>query len=274
MVRRILFSGPVKWVLKSRFLQPAWVGLQKLALYGLNYGSNTLTESGELWTLGWLQKRHAARRPGTPAVVFDVGAHDGHYSLSVVNMFGDDTRVESFEPSAAVFKTFQANTSGFPNIQGHHCGLGEQEGSAKLYYDAVGSQCASVHTDAHSSGSHLEERRLLAEEIRIRTIDVICEEKGIARIDLLKIDVEGNELNVLRGAKRMIDAGAVEAIQFEFGEAQIGSRTYFKDIHQFLNPRYQIQRILAHGLSKPLDPYDEILEVYRTTNYLALRRDR
>jgi hypothetical protein len=89
----------------------------------------------------------------------------------------------------------------------------------------------------------------------------------------MKIDVEGNELNVLRGSTRMIEAGAVGAIQFEFGEAQIGSRTFFKDIYQFLSPRYRIHRILGTGLSKPLEPYDVIFEVYRTTNYLAVMRD-
>ena len=71
----------------------------------------------------------------------------------------------------------------------------------------------------------------------------------------------------------MIEAGAVGAIQFEFGEAQIGSRTFFKDIYQFLSPHYKIHRILGKGLSGALETYDVILEVYRTTNYLAVLRD-
>jgi len=89
----------------------------------------------------------------------------------------------------------------------------------------------------------------------------------------MKIHVEGNELNVLRGAARMIEAGAVGAIQFEFGEAHIGSRTFFRDIHQSLSPRSQIRRILGSGLSGTLETYDVILDIYRTTNYLAVPQD-
>jgi hypothetical protein len=71
----------------------------------------------------------------------------------------------------------------------------------------------------------------------------------------------------------MIEAAAIGAIQFEIGEAQIGSRTFFKDIDQFPSPHYEIHRILGSGLSGALEPYDVILEVYRTTNYLAVLRD-
>jgi hypothetical protein len=64
----------------------------------------------------------------------------------------------------------------------------------------------------------------------------------------------------------MIEAGAIVAIQFEFGEAQIESRTFFKDIYQLLSPHFKIHRILRTGLSGALETYDVILEVYRTTN--------
>lgn len=154
----------------------------------------------------------------------------------------------------------------------NNCGMGDHEGTVALYYDAVGSQKASVHAEAYASGPDFA-AGCLSEEIQLCTVDAFCEEQGISQIDVLKIDVEGNELNVLRGATWMIEAGAVGAIQFEFGEAQIGSRTFFKDIHQFLSPRYKIHRILATGLSRNLEPYDVILEVYRTSNYLAVLRD-
>jgi hypothetical protein len=113
----------------------------------------------------------------------------------------------------------------------------------------------------------------MAEEVRLRTLDAFCKEQCLSRIDFLKLDVEGNELNVLRGATRMIEAGAIGMIQFEFGEAQIGSRTFFRDIYGFLSPHYTVHRILGMGLSAVLEAYDVILEVYRTTNYLAMLRD-
>jgi hypothetical protein len=151
--------------------------------------------------------------------------------------------------------------------------MSDRESTASLYYDAVGSQKASIHADAYIDGADLATGTFISEEIRLRTIDEFCGDQGISRVDMLKIDVEGNELNVLRGSTRMIEAGAVGAIQFEFGEAQIGSGTFFKHIYQFLSPRYRIHRILRSGLSRAFETYDVILEVYRTTNYLAVLRD-
>ncbi len=273
----VLYRGPsrrlARRLLSSHVLQPVWESLYKLSLYGLNYGGgNVVEESGELWTLKWLQRRHAAARPGSPAVVFDVGAHDGSYSISAAEVFGDSALIYSIEPSAAVFKTLRNTTAGRSNIRSLNCGFGDHEGTAILYYEAVGSQKASVHADAHLTAGESAAGRL-TEEIRLRSIDAFCAEEGLSRVDVLKIDVEGNELNVLRGATQMIENDAIGAIQFEFGEAQIGSRTFFKDIYEFLSPHYRIHRILGTGLSGPLEPYDARLEVYRTTNYLAVLRE-
>jgi FkbM family methyltransferase len=272
--RQILFRGPSRRFLSSQFLQPVWESLYKLSLFGMNYsGSNLVAESGELWVLEWLRHRHAVCRPTSPAIILDVGAHNGSYTLNAARIFGDDARIHSFEPSAAVFNDLKAATADRPNIVVHHYGFGDTEATVPLYYDAVGSQKASIHAEAYETVSDLAAGRLVAEEIQLRTVDAFCEEENISRIEVLKIDVEGNELNVLRGATRMIKAGAVGAIQFEFGEAQIGARTFFKDIYQFLSPYYKIHRILGTGLSRAFETYDVDLEVYRTTNYLALLRD-
>lgn len=273
LARRILFRGPSRRILSSHVLQPVWETLHKLSLYGMNYGGgNRVAESGELWVMNWLRRRREASRPGGPAVIFDVGAHNGSYSLTATKIFGADTRIHSFEPSAKVYESLRAATSDHPNIIPHNCGLSDRETASVLYYDGVGSQKASVFAEAYTASSDVAAGRLMAEEIQLRTVDALCAELGISWIDLLKIDVEGNELNVLRGAARMIEAGQIEAIQFEFGEAQIGSHTHFRDLHQLLSPRYAIHRILGTGLSSPLETYDVILEVYRTTNYLAVRR--
>ena len=273
LARKILFRDSSRRLLGSRHLQPIWESMHKLSLYGMNYGGNVVECSGEFWVLEWLRRRHVASQTERPALILDVGAHDGSYSLEASKVFGGKAQIHSFEPSEAVYKTLRRATANYPNIAVHHCGMSNRESAAHLYYNAVGSQMASIHAGAHIEGADLATGAFMSEEIRLRTIDEFCEEQGISRVDMLKIDVEGNELNVLRGSTRMIEAGAVGAIQFEFGEAQIGSGTFFKHIYQFLSPRYRIHRILRSGLSRPFETYDVILEVYRTTNYLAVLRD-
>jgi hypothetical protein len=84
------------------------------------------------------------------------------------------------------------------------------------------------------------------------------------------MDVEGNELNILNGAKRMIENDSIDFIQFEFGGCNIDSRTFFQDFFYLLKERYRIYRILKNGLY-PIDSYSEKYEIFITTNYLAQR---
>ena len=111
----------------------------------------------------------------------------------------------------------------------------------------------------------------LSEEITITTIDDFCVSQNILKIDFLKLDVEGHELNILLGAKNMLDSDKIKFIQFEFGGCNIDSRTYFKDFFTLLNGKYRIYRILQDGLLE-IGYYRETLEIFTTTNFFAIHR--
>ena len=64
----------------------------------------------------------------------------------------------------------------------------------------------------------------------------------------LKIDVEGFELEVLRGAQRMLSEGRIVAIQFEFNEMNVVGRVFVGDFFHLLGPTYTLYRLLPHGL--------------------------
>ena len=106
------------------------------------------------------------------------------------------------------------------------------------------------------------------EEIKIKTIDSYCDEHAIKTINLLKLDIEGHELDALKGAKRMLSSGAIDFIQFEFGGCNIDSRTYFQDFYYLLKDDFRFFRILKDGLF-PIKSYKEEYEVFITTNFLA-----
>jgi FkbM family methyltransferase len=201
-------------------------------------------------------------------VVFDVGANVGTYSEAILHAFGPRVRLHAFEPAASAFARLETAIGGRDNVRLHQVGLGVRDERITLYSNEPASGLASVFPRRLDHfGINLSER----EEIHLRPLDAICAEEGIERIDLLKLDVEGNEFHVLQGAERMLSAGAIELIQFEFGGCNIDSRTYLQDFFYLLGPRYQIHRIVRDGLF-PLERYREADEVFITTNFLAIRR--
>jgi hypothetical protein len=91
----------------------------------------------------------------------------------------------------------------------------------------------------------------------------------IQRIDLLKLDTEGHELSVLEGARRLLESRAIDTIQFEFGGANIDSRTFLRDIVDVLRPTHGVYRLLKDGV-EPLRN-DEREEIFTYANYIAVR---
>ena len=104
-----------------------------------------------------------------------------------------------------------------------------------------------------------------------KTLDGFCAEHDIQEIGYLKIDVEGHELSVLRGAQGMLSKKRVRFVQFEFGEANIDSRTFMRDFFELLGADFEFYRIVSDGLYK-VSTYHSNLEVFATINYLAVRK--
>jgi FkbM family methyltransferase len=235
---------------------------------GMNCGGGYAhDQSGEIWVLDQLARsaRNAVRTE--PLIVFDVGANQGQYATLAARVLADLAQVYSFEPSPTAFAQLQLNLGRSTTAILCDYGLSDGENTATLYSNDTGSVITSLfHRRYHDQDVYP------TETCRLRTLDDVCEENGIRRIHHLKLDVEGSELKVLKGATRMLEAGAIDQIQFEFGEAQIDSRSFLRDFFDVLGEGYQIHRILRRGL-RPLPSYDEVDEIFRTTNYLAVRRE-
>lgn len=260
VVRRIARS-----LCGRRALQPLFEKLHGYALAGMNIGvGGTLDTSGELAVLDTLAPRWQARC----AVVFDVGANVGAYARAVLERAPETARLYCFEPSRATFDLLQGAVGGDRRVTCVNAGFGDKEETIALYSDADGSGLASVYQRRLDHFGITLQRR---EEIRLTTIDAFCREHSVSFIDFLKLDVEGHELAVLRGAAGMLARDTVAAIQFEFGGCNLDSRTHFQDFFFTLHPRYRIFRVVADGL-RPIDRYREIDEIFIPTNYIALSR--
>lgn len=203
--------------------------------------------------------------------VFDVGANKGQFlrlTLDTVRTGG--LTVHSFEPGRETFALLKRAAEGDPRVRLNNFALGRHEGEATLHYDKVGSGMASLtkrRLDYAGVEFELEER------VRIATIDEYCASNGVERIDLLKIDIEGHELDALSGASGLFERRAIESVAFEFGGCNIDTRTYFQDFWYFFRDRgMEILRITPSGYLHPVGRYRESFEQFKTTNFLAVNR--
>ncbi len=235
------------------------------ALSGMNHGWVDIQVDGEIFFLEQLRSELKGARP----VVFDVGANHGQYAEHALRILGPDIDLHCFEPSAVASDVLTTNLGRNDNVRIHPFALGDSPGSHDLHAAHLGGTGSSLHENILPDSPWVYDK---TERIEVRKLDDVCKELGISKIDLLKIDTEGHELHVLRGARRMIEAGAIQRIQFEFGEGSVSSGTHFLDFYRLLSPHYRLFRLLKDGL-RSVEPYRLHSEVSLTTNYVALLRD-
>lgn len=235
----------------------------------LGYGSGSFPElSGEKVVFDLLV---GARANGEQQIiVFDVGANTGQYlQLVLDNLSGEQKQVFCFEPVSKPFNELydsfhQNSVTHLENI-----GFDNSDHKSEIFYDAPGSLRASKY---QRNLEHLGVSFSLSETVNFTTIDAYCKDHKITYIDLLKIDVEGNELNVLRGAEGLLAGRNIRFITFEFSRAHVDSKTFFKDIYLFLKKfgLLNLYRIHPTGYLIKIEKYDEKYEMFFPTNYLAV----
>jgi FkbM family methyltransferase len=239
--------------------------LHNLSLNGLgilNYENDSV--SGEKKFIEFLTTNNLL----STGVILDVGANIGDYSI-MLRKNRIEIPIYAFEPHPITFENLKISSSRF-EFHSIPKGLGEINTHVKIYdySEQVGSQHASIYKDVieviHNSPSK-------EFEIELITIDSFISENNIEQIALLKIDTEGNEKNVLEGAKNAIQNKKIQVIQIEFNEMNVVSRTFFKDILDLL-PGYTFYRLLPDGM-KPLGNYSSLRhEIFAFQNIVAFKQ--
>jgi FkbM family methyltransferase len=257
------YKETVRQLISRPALQPLWSRLLKLCHAGMNYGGGQATHnSGEI---GALKFAATLLPPAEPLLIFDVGAHQGEYVEAALDaLAGRNAQIYSFEPLPSNFVELQALCSPRANIHTRNAALGAQSGTMELFIAREGITTASLHASkAGESGQSVA--------VEITTVDEVCADAGLTYISFLKIDTEGHEIDVLQGASKLIEAGGVRAIQFEFGDTFLLTDHHFQDVFLMLAPQYTIYRILRAGLSE-IREYHHDLEIYKLANFLCIHK--
>jgi len=232
----------------------------------LQYQDNVV--SGERYALqNVLPKYITSNEP----VVCDVGANCGDFTEEVLAYF-PNARVVAFEPHPNTFRKLSARLSTLSaHTTAHNVGLSSSVGESRLYdYELNDGSSHASHYYAVLADLH-REKRITSHCVPITTLDAFCRNNGIQWIDLLKIDTEGHELEILRGAAGLLSAQKIGIVQFEFNEMNVISRTFLKDFYQILK-EFDFYRVSKDRLIV-LGEYDSRYEIFKFQNILAIRSD-
>ncbi|MCW5211927.1 FkbM family methyltransferase [Desulfobulbus sp. TB] len=201
--------------------------------------------------------------------VFDVGANVGDLTMLFSCLVGPNGRVHAFEPTAATYDRLKKviNSKELENVTMNHCALSDKIGVANIH----------VYDDDHSTLNSLANRPLKKygvnvtfssiEETCTNTIDAYCQERSIEHIDLLKIDVEGAELQVLQGTQAMMQEKRITCCVFEFGQTIFDMGITPREIKDFFNKNdYQICNLVE---GDPIFPGGEDVSTARFSMHIA-----
>lgn len=136
--------------------------------------------------------------------VLDIGAHKGGYLYYMQKQVGKEGQVFAFEPQSRLFNYLGGikQEMAWSQVHLHHLALSDQPGTFTLYIPS------NKKSKATSPGASLLRSVIkdseLSEEVRTQTLDAFCQEKNIVP-NLIKLDVEGNELKVFEGGRAILE---------------------------------------------------------------------
>jgi FkbM family methyltransferase len=154
-----------------------------------------------------MRKAVAKDRP----LIFDVGANRGQTIERFRARFAQPI-IHAFEPGRDTFVELQRRTAGIPDLRVSNVALGPRSES-RVFFDNDHSDMSSLLEPSADAWGKIKSKY----PVDVITCDDYCETHGIERIDILKVDTQGSELDVIKGAQRMLDGHAIHLIYMEIG---------------------------------------------------------
>jgi len=142
---------------------------------------------------------------GSPRIIFDIGANTGQTATRYRDLF-PDAHIFSFEPDFETFKKLEANFSGDSHVSPIPFALSDKQELARMYI----MENRELNSFLPASGDWAKTEKVI--ETQTTTVDLFCRERGIEQIDILKVDAQGAEMAIFRGAAGIFEKRAVRAI--------------------------------------------------------------
>jgi FkbM family methyltransferase len=256
-----------------KFLKVSWL---KKKIRGLalrifnkieNNGNAVFTKNGEKHFINTILSEFKKRQ--NDVTIFDIGANVGNYSELLLEKSAKlnlNIKLHLFEPTEGCFGVLEKKFSKYSNVICNKTGLSDKKQNAIIYYDRDKSGLASLYKRNLKA---YDLQLCKQENIRLDTAADYIEEKGLEHIDFVKIDVEGHEVAAFKGFADFLDSDFIDYLQFEYGGANLDSKTSLMEIYDLLEGKgFKIAKIMPSGLE--IRSYKPFMENYQYANYVAI----
>jgi FkbM family methyltransferase len=255
-----------QWVREHRrspTLRALAEGCEKYLRAYHNEGHWVFAENGE----GFVLDRFAAWFPQPDPVVWDVGSHAGGWAATARRTL-PAAQIHSFELIPAIAERLRLRMAGDARHVTHAIGLSDSERTVEAVHRQGLDTTNSLAPVAWEDESIVMAARVTTQ---VTTIDRLVER--LPAPDFLKIDVEGHEVGVLRGAAALIAGDRAPAlIQFEYGQSYIAFDSLLAHAYALLEPAgYAIGRIFPNHVA--FVRWRPGIEQFRAGNMVAVRDD-
>lgn len=173
------------------------------------------------------------------ATFIDIGCNVGSYIRLVENVL-DPNNIYAFEPNKKLFLRLKRL---FPKVHFSAIALSDENKTAQFKIPVIKGELKNSRGTLRSDYAENDEERFLTEEVRVETFDTWISNKKLSKIDFIKIDVEGNEMKTLRGAKKTIQAlKPVLMVEMEQRHHKESLEVYIKEIKSWDYEAYYLDR--------------------------------
>lgn len=165
--------------------------------------------------------------------ILDIGANEGLYALLNIEK-GFKGRIFSFEPVESVYKQLEARAANHPNWKTFHLAVGSGEGESTINVSENFVSSSLFKVGQNSLKAQPQTRVMRTEVIKVRTIDSILPELDAEAPILLKLDVQGYELEALKGSVRSLPLIGLIQAELSFVPVYEGA-PLFREVVDFLD---------------------------------------
>ena len=165
-------------------------------------------------------------RLGDRPTIVEAGAHSGLDTVCLSKLFRDGT-VHAFEPVPELFAKLRKRTAGLANVRTYNCALGARSCEATLHLSGGSSDGSSslLRPSGHLE-FHPRVRFTVSLQVPCVSLDAWARENGIAKVDLLWLDLQGLEFDVLSASSLVLPTVKVIYTEVSLKEMYAGACLY------------------------------------------------